>query len=177
MQPKKLAGRPKKVSLASIASGVPAVKAKKSPDENDDKELEDLSNRKTLAEIGSIEQANRDKLANRALESLSNPTNVLPEADRRYYFGKAQLLLGEADDAIQEYRHALELSPYQIEWRIELTYILLKHKSIMWALREAETCVAIAPEQKRLQEMVRDLQGRLAAERAKPITNRKIQVK
>lgn len=63
MQPKKLAGRPKKVSLASIASGVPAVKAKKSPDENDDKELEDLSNRKTLAEIGSIEQANRDKRA------------------------------------------------------------------------------------------------------------------
>ncbi len=129
------------------------------------------------AYAGKATQASRDQLASRAIQVLATPSAGLPEATRKYYLGKAQMLLGESDEAIREYREALELSPFQIEWRVELTRILLKHKGIMWALREAETCMAIAPEQKRLQAMVRDLQEKLAAEQGKPATIEKARSK
>ncbi len=103
----------------------------------------------------------RRDLANRAVQLLSVPLEAKREAARWYALGSAHLLLGEFDDAIHEYHRALELSPLQVQWRMELTKILQEHKGIHWALREAEIGSSLLPRQKQFQILVRDLRSKM----------------
>lgn len=95
--------------------------------------------------------------AERAVKLLSSPGEKNGEADRLHYLAIAHLILGNSEASISEYRQALALLPNQLTWRLELTGVLLEFKGDLWALREAETCAAIAPEDKRVKELVQNL--------------------
>lgn len=123
-----------------------------------------------LAQSYSAEddQSGRQFFANRVIDVLAHPAEGAGEAQRRHQLGKARLLLGEVDQAIVEYRRALHISPDEIDWRIELSTVLQKHKSLLLALREAEIALRLAPDRPSLQLMVRDLQSKLDTQTQKP---------
>jgi|GEM_PF-2330084 tetratricopeptide (TPR) repeat protein len=100
----------------------------------------------------------RQELSSRALALLEVPCVGEPDAERFQLMGVAYEIQEDFEKSIAEYRRALELSPFQIEWRLELTSLLLRHKGPAWALKEAEACAALAPGQKRVQDLVRELQ-------------------
>lgn len=103
-------------------------------------------------------------LAKRALELLETPAVGKEEAERRYNLARAKFLLGETDEALEEYRKALMLRPDQIDWRIEMIRQGGDKKGFIWALREAEISLKLLPHQKRLHGLVRDLRTRLASQ-------------
>lgn len=108
------------------------------------------------------DEAGRHLLANRVIDLLAKPAEGSGEAERRHQLGKARLLLGEVDQAIEDYRQALVLAPDEIDWRIELCSVLQKHKTVAEALSQAEIALDLAPDHPRLQQMVRQLQSRPA---------------
>lgn len=59
--------QPKLVPLESISAGLAATARKSERDDNDKREEDDLTLRRTRAEIGIIEQANWDRGSNRRL--------------------------------------------------------------------------------------------------------------
>ena len=56
-----------KVSIDSISGGAKLAQGKKDPDDKDKLEEKSLSSRRQKAEIGALEQANRDRVATRRL--------------------------------------------------------------------------------------------------------------
>jgi len=110
---------------------------------------------------GGDSQSKREKLAQSAIDLLGVPVTGVSEADRFHLLGQGYSLLGDKEAAITKYQQALELSPVKIEWRLELVNLLLALKGPKAALREAEVCVVIDPHQKRLQELVLELQAKV----------------
>ena len=106
----------------------------------------------------------RTQLAAKAIEILSQDSSGPDVAKNRHLIAKAYAISGLPDDAIQAYRQALDLSPDQIQWRVELVKLLAEFRGLHWALREAETCVALAPDRKPLQDLVQDLRMKIANE-------------
>lgn len=120
------------------------------------------------------QESERTLLCSKAIEILSQNSSGADEAKTSRLMGKAYLLEGKPEDAVQAYQHALELSPNQIEWRIELVQLLADFRGLPWALREAETCAALAPDRKPLQDMVQDLRKKIADGQTSKSTGRKV---
>ena len=115
----------------------------------------------------------RTQLAAKAIEILSHESSGPDEAKHRHLIAKAYAISRLPDEAIQAYRHALDLSPNQVEWRVELVKLLAEFRGLHWALREAETCVALAPDRKSLQDLVQDLRVKIVNEQATTDTAKK----
>ena len=118
--------------------------------------------------LGEGQEADRILLIKQAITRLSSPAEGTLEARRHRLLGSAQWMLGEGEAAVHEYRTALEQSPYEVEWRIELTKILMDHKGPLWALREAETCLALEPNQQRLKALVQELRAKVELQQGPP---------
>ena len=123
------------------------------------------------------DQAGRHFLANRVIDLLAQPAEGSDEAQRRHQLGKARLLLGEVDQAIEDYRQALELSPEKTDWRLEFCSVLLTYKSPVLALREAQIALRLDPNRPRLKELVRDLQSKVGTPTDKPPSSAKKHVR
>lgn len=152
-----------------------AISPTLSLDEEIDLVLPDSAN--LLVELASKayvkknQRAGQHLLANRAVELLSAGFDGKAEGEHRHLLGKAKLMLGDYEEAMEEYRHALTLVPDQTDWRIELVRMIEEFKGIHWALREAEIGVAVSPDHKQLQTLVRELRTKLNYHPNQPISS------
>ena len=122
---------------------------------------------------GLANESQRHALASRALVLLETPDERLPESVRLHRMGEAKILLESPQEAVEEFRRALEVMPNQIVWRLELIQLLSAQGDLAAALTEAEIAAAIAPEDRRPREVARDLRSRIQAKLLKPVDLKK----
>lgn len=116
----------------------------------------------------------RRSIALKAVDAFSKEPDGPGKAKSLRLTAEAYTIAGMPDEAIHSYRKALELAPHQIEWRMELVKLLQSTQGVQWALREAETCVALAPEHVGLRKLVDELKTKLLDEQSSTGTTKAI---
>lgn len=113
----------------------------------------------------------RPLLVERVLRLLEAQKEQFPEQRRHYLHAVVYNLRNQPETAIESYRRALALEPFQVEWRFELAVLLRKQGRLKEALDEAEFCLSLAPGRKELRNLVYELNRiRLRRFSAKPKT-------
>jgi len=112
----------------------------------------------TTVYAGPGHEEARTILLKNVVQMISEKIAAEPGTGEEFHqIARAHNLLGEYDSAIEDYRKALSLDPLQLDWRLELVDVLRMQGRISVALKQAELCLAVAPDRKEIRELVSQL--------------------